>query len=114
MGIKVFVTTVSANSVLKKNQQTIIDTLTARNIPFESIDISASENEEQKLFMREKATAKDGQVNPMPPQIFSDDEYLGDYDAFYEATEDNNLDVFFKLAPPTATSEASLNVPNEH
>lgn len=27
--------------------------------------------------MREKATAKDGQVNPMPPQIFSDDEYLG-------------------------------------
>ena len=62
---------------LKKNQQTIIDTLTAKNIPFEAIDISSPENEEQKMFMREKAKPKDGQTNPMPPQLFSDDEYLG-------------------------------------
>jgi len=110
MGIKIFITTVSANSGLKKNQQTIVDTLTAKNISFEAIDISSPENEEQKMFMREKAKPKDGQVNPMPPQIFSDDEYLGDYDAFYEATEDNNLDVFFKLAAPTEKSEARVNV----
>ena len=29
------------------------------------------------MFMREKAKPKDGQTNPMPPQLFSDDEYLG-------------------------------------
>ena len=35
------------------------------------------ENEEQKLYMREKAKPKGGQPNPMPPQLFQDDDYLG-------------------------------------
>jgi len=62
---------------VKKCQQLIVDVLTAKSIPFELVDISAPENEELKMFMREKAKPKEGQVNPMPPQIFSDDEYLG-------------------------------------
>ncbi|XP_067951107.1 adapter SH3BGRL-like [Watersipora subatra] len=108
MVIRVFITSVSANTMLKKNQQTIIDTLTAKGIAYELVDISSDENE--KLFMRENAKPKDGQANAMPPQIFSDTDYLGDYDAFYEALEDSNLDVFFHLASATQTSEATLTV----
>lgn len=35
----------------------------------------------------------------MPPQIFNDQEYCGDYDAFDLANEIDNLEVFLKLSP---------------
>ena len=55
----------------------ILDTLSAKKIPFETIDISSPENEELKQFMRQHAKPAEGQANAMPPQLFVDDEYIG-------------------------------------
>lgn len=54
-----------------------MDALDARNISYEVVDVSAPENFEMRDFMREKAVPKKGQTNPLPPQIFMDEEYLG-------------------------------------
>jgi len=42
----------------------------------ELIDISLTENAEQKAFMRSESKSKDNKI-PMPPQIFNDDTYCG-------------------------------------
>lgn len=36
--------------------------------------------------------------------------YFQDYDEFFNYQEDNNLDVFFKLASPTEVSNATVEV----
>ena len=51
--------------------------LAAKKIDFEEIDISDPTCEDDKKFMRENSTPREGQRVPMPPQIFSEDEYLG-------------------------------------
>lgn len=62
---------------VRKKQQTIIDALDVRGIEYDAIDVSAPENEEGKLFMREHAKAKGGQPNALPPQVFYGEEYVG-------------------------------------
>lgn len=55
----------------------VTDILSSMNIPMETIDISDPSKEEDKKFMRANAEPKEGMKNPLPPQIFSDDEYCG-------------------------------------
>lgn len=37
--------------------------------------------------------------HPLPPQLFNDQEYCGDYDQFELANECDSLEVFLKLSP---------------
>lgn len=53
------------------------DTLEAKQIEFEKIDISDTSNEDEKKFMRANSKPKEGQKNPLPPQVFNDEEYCG-------------------------------------
>ena len=62
---------------MKKQQQHIVDILVAKKIALETIDISDPSQEEAKQFMRANSKAKEGQNVALPPQIFSDGEYLG-------------------------------------
>lgn len=51
--------------------------LEGQKIDFERIDITDPANDEQKQFMRDNATPKEGQNVPLPPQIFNEDQYCG-------------------------------------
>ncbi|KAF6018956.1 hypothetical protein EB796_022733 [Bugula neritina] len=98
--LKVYMTSISSNNAVRKKQQTIIDALDVRGIEYDAIDVSAPENEEGKLFMREHAKAKGGQPNALPPQVFYGEEYVGDYDTFADSLENNCVEEFFKQAKP--------------
>ncbi|XP_018431179.1 PREDICTED: SH3 domain-binding glutamic acid-rich-like protein [Nanorana parkeri] len=70
------------------------------------MDIAA--NEENRKWMRENVPEdfRPASGVPLPPQIFSDDQYLGDFDAFFDAKENNNLYTFLGLTPPAGSKEA--------
>ncbi|KAK3089655.1 hypothetical protein FSP39_005389, partial [Pinctada imbricata] len=93
---------------IRKEQQNVIDFLEAKKIQYELIDISSPDNEEEKKFMRANGKAKEGKTVPLPPQVFNDEEYCGDFDSFYEAREANETDVFFKFATANEVSQASM------
>ena len=44
----------------------------------------------------------------MPPQIFSDLTYLGDYDTFFEARESELPYTWLKLTPPAGSREEQM------
>ena len=62
---------------MDRNQQRIQTVLTAREIPFDAIDIAAPGMEDMKRFMRENGRKKEGQKNVLPPQIFNGEQYRG-------------------------------------
>ncbi|KAL1131466.1 hypothetical protein AAG570_011083 [Ranatra chinensis] len=70
--------------------------LESKNIKYDTIDITEPGKEAEKLFMQEHATAKDSK-HPLPPQIFNEDEYCGDYDGFDLANENDELEIFLKM-----------------
>jgi SH3 domain-binding glutamic acid-rich protein len=79
--------------------------LDSKNIKYEVIDISEPGKEEEKDFMQTNSTSNGATASdmtprhPLPPQLFNDQEYCGDYDEFELANEVDNLEVFLKLSP---------------
>lgn len=81
--------------------------LDSKNIKYEVIDITEPGRESDKDFMQNNAKSSGGTVSdpnprsPLPPQMFNDEEYCGDYDQFDLANEVDTLEQFLKLeAPP--------------
>lgn len=103
--VKYYYSSVSAMSNMRKHQQEVEDYLEAHKINYEKIDIADPSKDEEKKFMRANAQGKDGKT-PLPPQLFLDDEYLGDYEAFSLAKEEEQIEAFFKMAPKTDVSQA--------
>ncbi|XP_013408696.1 SH3 domain-binding glutamic acid-rich-like protein 3 isoform X3 [Lingula anatina] len=89
-GIRVYISSVSGNLEIKKQQQKIQMVLSGKKIDAQYIDVSS--NDAAKKFMRESAGEKS-----IPPQLFNGEEYLGDYAAFEKAVEDERLMDFLKL-----------------
>ncbi|XP_063287901.1 adapter SH3BGRL isoform X2 [Pelobates fuscus] len=91
---------------IKKKQQDVMGSLDAFKIEYEEKDIAA--NEENRKWMRENVpeNCRPATGNPLPPQIFNDDKYCGDYDAFFEAREDNAMYAFLGLIAPPGSKEA--------
>ncbi|KAM9325321.1 adapter SH3BGRL [Gastrophryne carolinensis] len=106
MVIHVYIASSSGSTSIKKQQQTVRSFLEALNIPFEEKDIANSE--ENRRWMRENVPEYCRPPNgvPLPPQIFSDGRYVGDFDAFFEAKENNELFTFLGLTPPPGSKEA--------
>uniref|UniRef100_A0A669CAZ1 Uncharacterized protein n=1 Tax=Oreochromis niloticus TaxID=8128 RepID=A0A669CAZ1_ORENI len=71
MPVKVFFTSVSGSTQIKKNQDRIFSILSAKKIPFQPVDISQSSDD--KDLMRQGA----GDPTALPPQIFNGDVYCG-------------------------------------
>ena len=46
---------------------------------------------------------------PLPPQIFNEDDYCGDYEDFDLANEIDELEEFLKVAPPASTAETGVD-----
>ncbi|XP_046960533.1 SH3 domain-binding glutamic acid-rich protein homolog isoform X2 [Vanessa cardui] len=81
--------------------------LDSKNIKYELIDITEPGREDDKDFMQNNSKSNGGTVSdpnprtPLPPQVFNDEEYCGDYDQFDLANEVDTLEQFLKVeAPP--------------
>ncbi|KFW90542.1 SH3 domain-binding glutamic acid-rich-like, partial [Phalacrocorax carbo] len=84
----------------------VLGFLEANKIEFEEKDIAA--NEENRKWMRENVPedSRPASGNPLPPRLFNDSRYLGgrgmlqDYEAFFEARENNAVYAFLGLTAP--------------
>ncbi|XP_039484956.1 SH3 domain-binding glutamic acid-rich protein homolog isoform X3 [Drosophila santomea] len=122
MVLKVYVSGMSGNKEVKKRQQRVLMILDSKNIKYDTVDITEPGKESEKELMQNKSTSNGGTVSdpeprhPLPPQLFNDEEYCGDYDAFDMANEIDTLEVFLKLAPAdtTAVSTAQIELKQEN
>ncbi|XP_017842311.1 SH3 domain-binding glutamic acid-rich protein homolog isoform X2 [Drosophila busckii] len=122
MVLKVYVSGMSGNKEVKKRQQRVLMILDSKNIQYDTVDITEPGKESEKEMMQNKSTSNGGTVSdpeprhPLPPQLFNDEEYCGDYDAFDMANEIDTLEVFLKLAPAdtTAVSSAQIELKQEN
>lgn len=90
--------------------------LDSKHITYTIIDITEPGQEGEKDFMQKNSQHNGATIsdqNPrhaLPPQMFNDTEYCGDYDDFDLANEVDNLEVFLKLEAPKAPVEPSSEV----
>ncbi|GJQ70214.1 hypothetical protein Trydic_g22672 [Trypoxylus dichotomus] len=122
MGVKVYVSGISGNKEVKKRQQRVLMILDSRSIKYDVVDIAEPGNETQKDFMQNNSTSVGATVSdtnprhPLPPQIFNDDIYCGDYDQFDMANEIDELEKFLKISIdnpiPLVTSNAEIKLGN--
>uniref|UniRef100_A0A8C9RF51 SH3 domain binding glutamate-rich protein n=1 Tax=Scleropages formosus TaxID=113540 RepID=A0A8C9RF51_SCLFO len=93
---------------IKKKQQDVLGFLDALKIEYAEMDIAS--NEENRMWMRENVPGEKKPKNgiPLPPQIFNEENYCGDYDTFFDAKEGNQVFEFLGLPPPPGSKEALL------
>ncbi|XP_078504238.1 SH3 domain-binding glutamic acid-rich-like protein 2 isoform X2 [Lissotriton helveticus] len=109
MGIRVFVASSSSSVLIKKRQQELVRFLEGNKIEFEEVDITMSEDQRQWMYRNIPQECRPAQGNPLPPQIFNDDRYCGDYESFFESKESNTVFSFLGLKPrPTTKQTAEL------
>ncbi|XP_036392530.1 SH3 domain-binding glutamic acid-rich protein isoform X1 [Megalops cyprinoides] len=108
MVIKVFLASSSGSTAIKKKQQDVLGFLEALKIEYTQMDIAS--NEENRMWMRQNVPGEKKPTNgiPLPPQIFNEENYCGDYDTFFDAKEDNQVYAFLGLPPPPGSKEALL------
>nr|KAF6383624.1 SH3 domain binding glutamate rich protein [Pipistrellus kuhlii] len=116
MVIKVFVATSSGSIAIRKKQQEVVGFLEANKIDFKELDIAG--DEDNRKWMRENVPGEKKPQNgiPLPPQIFNEEQYCGDFDSFFSAKEENIIYSFLGLAPPPGskgTEEAGESGENE-
>ncbi|XP_011809437.1 PREDICTED: LOW QUALITY PROTEIN: SH3 domain-binding glutamic acid-rich protein [Colobus angolensis palliatus] len=101
MVIKVFVATSSGSIAIRKKQQEVVGFLEANKIDFKELDIAG--DEDNRRWMRENVPGEKKPQNgiPLPPQIFNEEQYCGDFDSFFSAKEENIIYSFLGLAPPS-------------
>ncbi|XP_044751988.1 SH3 domain-binding glutamic acid-rich protein homolog [Coccinella septempunctata] len=120
MVVKVYISGISGNKEVKKRQQRVLLILDSKNIKYDVIDIAEPGSEEQKDFMQNNSTSLGETIgdpnprHPLPPQIFNDDVYCGDYDQFDMANEIDEMEKFLKLeiADSTLKSEGKSKMEN--
>ncbi|XP_078140197.1 SH3 domain-binding glutamic acid-rich protein [Centroberyx gerrardi] len=106
MVIKVFLATSSGSTAIKKKQQDVVGFLEALKVDYTQLDIAC--NEDNRMWMRQNVPEEKKPSNgiPLPPQIFNEESYCGDYDTFFDAKEDNSVYAFLGLPPPPGSKEA--------
>ncbi|KAK7124691.1 hypothetical protein R3I94_018919 [Phoxinus phoxinus] len=92
MGIKLYYTTVTASREVKSQQAEVMRILDSKSIKYELIDISVGG------AVRDEMRSKSGIPTAIPPQIFNEDQYCGNYEMFSEAVEADTVDQFLKIA----------------
>ncbi|KAM8725206.1 SH3 domain-binding glutamic acid-rich-like protein 2 [Acanthopagrus schlegelii] len=106
MVIKVYIASSSGSVAVKKHQQAVVGFLEANRISFQEVDITMLE--EQRLWMyrnipRDKQPEKG---NPLPPQIFNEDRYCGDYEDFFQSKENNTVFTFLGLSSEPSVKDS--------
>ncbi|XP_040902016.1 SH3 domain-binding glutamic acid-rich protein isoform X12 [Toxotes jaculatrix] len=106
MVIKVFLASSSGSTAIKKKQQDVVAFLEALKVDYAQLDIAC--NEENRMWMRQNVPEEKKPANgiPLPPQIFNEESYCGDYETFFDAKEDNSVYAFLGLPPPPGSKHA--------
>ncbi|XP_021572742.1 uncharacterized protein LOC103269417 isoform X1 [Carlito syrichta] len=91
---------------IRKKQQEVVGFLEANKIDFKELDIAG--DEDNRKWMRENVPGEKKPQNgiPLPPQIFNEEQYCGDFDSFFSAKEENIIYSFLGLAPPPGSKGA--------
>uniref|UniRef100_A0AAQ6IER1 SH3 domain binding glutamate-rich protein n=1 Tax=Anabas testudineus TaxID=64144 RepID=A0AAQ6IER1_ANATE len=112
MVIKVFLASSSGSTAIKKKQQDVVAFLEALKVDYTPLDIAC--NEENRMWMRKNVPEENKPANgiPLPPQIFNEESYCGDYDTFFNAKEDNSVYSFLGLPPPPGSKEVPMTERN--
>ena len=92
MVIKIYYTSVAGSREVKSQQEELLRFVESKNIDHELIDVSVDER------VRDRMRAKAGNPRAVPPQLFNGEKYLGSYDKFSEAVEEDRVMQFLKLA----------------
>ncbi|KAM9317923.1 SH3 domain-binding glutamic acid-rich protein isoform 4-T9 [Pholidichthys leucotaenia] len=108
MVIKVFTASSSGSTAIKKKQQDVVAFLEALKVDYTQLDIAC--NVENRMWMRKNVPEEKKPANgiPLPPQIFNEESYCGDYDTFFDAKEDNSVYAFLGLPPPPGSKEVPV------
>ncbi|KAB0355538.1 hypothetical protein FD755_021479, partial [Muntiacus reevesi] len=93
---------------IKKKQQDVVRFLEANKIEFEEVDITMSEEQRQWMYKNIPPEKKPAQGNPLPPQIFNDDQYCG------SVCESKVTDYVFLFALRQGDGKRSCVYPNYH
>ncbi|XP_073679328.1 SH3 domain-binding glutamic acid-rich-like protein 3 [Garra rufa] len=91
MTITVYFSSASGSREVKQQQSEIFQFLDSKKLKYFALDIT--ESTDRKEEMRKKV----GNPSAMPPQVFNEDKYCGDYQKFFDAVEDGKPEAFFKL-----------------
>lgn len=91
MGVKLYYTTVTASRTIKSQQSDVIRILDSKGIKYELIDISLGGE------LRDEMRNKAGDPTAVPPQLFNEDQYCGNFEMFQEAVEEDAVEQFLKL-----------------
>ncbi|XP_062831183.1 SH3 domain-binding glutamic acid-rich protein isoform X2 [Anolis carolinensis] len=93
---------------IKKKQQEVVGFLEANKIDFKELDIAC--DEDNRKWMRENVPGEKKPQNgiPLPPQIFNEEQYCGDFESFFSAKEENIIYSFLGLAPPPGSTEGRI------
>lgn len=104
MVVIIYISRISGNKEIKSQQEKVKQILDVKHVEYEEIDISDVNLITDKEYMWKHGKVKDGQKNPLPPQIFNEKEYCGDFDDLDEANEGDTIESFLKL---TTNGEAN-------
>ncbi|XP_026851346.1 SH3 domain-binding glutamic acid-rich-like protein 3 [Electrophorus electricus] len=91
MSILIYFSSAGGSREVKQQQQQIFQFLESKMIKYRTVDIT------QDPSMKEEMRKKVGSPTAMPPQVFSGDMYCGDFQAFFQAVEEEKGEAFFKL-----------------
>ncbi|XP_040576137.1 uncharacterized protein [Lepeophtheirus salmonis] len=96
------------------HQQRIFMILNSLNIENAPVDIAGPGMDEARDFMRANGKKKEGERNVLPPQIFNEEKYCGDYDDFDIANEDDLLEEFLGLPKKAPLDDPAAGGVNEN
>uniref|UniRef100_UPI00358EEA2D SH3 domain-binding glutamic acid-rich-like protein 2 n=1 Tax=Myxine glutinosa TaxID=7769 RepID=UPI00358EEA2D len=97
MVIKVFTASIVGSSQIKKKQQDVLGFLEANSIAFEQLDVAMNDGNRQWMRTNVPGERCPQSGIPLPPQIFNEDQYCGDYDGFFDAKENEAIPSFLCL-----------------
>ncbi|XP_015227842.1 SH3 domain-binding glutamic acid-rich-like protein 2 isoform X2 [Cyprinodon tularosa] len=106
MVIKVYVASSSGSVAVKKQQQAVVGFLEANRINFQEVDITMLEEQRLWMYRNIPKEKKPEKGNPMPPQIFNEDQYCGDYEDFFQSKENNTVFAFLGLNSPASVTDS--------
>ncbi|KAG0164965.1 hypothetical protein DFQ28_009834 [Apophysomyces sp. BC1034] len=92
--VQVYVSSVSANSTIKRNQDTLQTMLTSNQVQYQIVDVAQSEPALQHMRQQSKG-ANSGRVKALP-QVFVGGQYRGQLEDCLKALEENQLDHFLR------------------
>ncbi|CAM0140566.1 hypothetical protein VKS41_006585 [Umbelopsis sp. WA50703] len=96
--VQIYLSSVSGNVNIKKNQEEIIQLLAANEIKYERIDVASSEKALQHMKRQNSHGSSEGRAKDLP-QVFVGGEYRGQYKDLLTAIEDGDLSNFLRPAP---------------